>query len=397
MGTKRILDYVNLADNNPLDLTSNLTYGGNCGAPYTQDGSRGSMWCTNRMYGAPPTANSVATFGINNQIEASMGRLDADWNSSTHEFPPGMDIAAAKAFFRAQFIPNPNIPTTNAFNAPFQPFRNVFLVTSWQANDPLVHYTVGDLVDLVHTNTVLDQVDAAQVGILGAVNPRYEPWGRDARSSSPTILDLKVKDPLMLQSGYWDFPTNKFPNAGWLGRVHRGTPWQTVYLKPSSTDLTTWKKWTGNGLWVTNVGQTTLFPLNYGFFDASVSQPTNDWHLLDLFTTSLNDNATRGQLSINQTNLAAWSAVLSGVIVLTNNLEGDGISPITDPSGNPIPGWLPIQPAGVYDALNPATWPPIVRIVKSINDVRATNNTRHVFSRAGVDDQFAVHQHQRHA
>ena len=38
-----------------------------------------------------------------------------------------------------------------------------------------------------------------------------------------------------------------------------------------------------------------------------------------MFTTALNDNATRGQLSINQPpNLAAWSAVLSGVIVLTN-------------------------------------------------------------------------------
>jgi hypothetical protein len=385
--TQRILDYVNLADNTPLDVANTLYTNGNCGATYTQDGGNGSMWCTNRMYGAPSTATAVPTFGINNQIEASMGHITADWTSSTHEFPPGMDQAAAIAFFRGQFIPGYQL-SSNSFNAPYQPFRNIYLLTTWEANDPLVHYTVGDLKDLVPPSLMVDKLNPMPKA-LGELNARYEPWGGAAgRESSPTIMDLKVKDPLMLQSDYWDFPTNKFPNAGWLGRVHRGTPWQTVYLKPSGIDVTSWKIWTGNGLWVTNIGQTTLFPLNYGFFDASVSQPTNDWHLLDLFTAALNDNATRGQLSINQTNLAAWSAVLSGVIVLTNNLDADGTTPITDPTGNPIPGWLPIQPAGVYDALNPATWPPIVRIVKSINDVRATNNTRHVFSR--LSDLLAV-------
>ena len=35
----------------------------------------------------------------------------------------------------------------------------------------------------------------------------------------------------MSQSDNWNFPTNKYPTVGWLGRVHRGTPWQTVYFK----------------------------------------------------------------------------------------------------------------------------------------------------------------------
>ena len=35
----------------------------------------------------------------------------------------------------------------------------------------------------------------------------------------------------MLRSDYWDFPTNLLSNLSWLGRVHRGTPWQTLYLK----------------------------------------------------------------------------------------------------------------------------------------------------------------------
>ena len=45
---------------------------------------------------------------------------------------------------------------------------------------------------------------------------------------------LAIKDPLVYCSDDWNFPTNKFPTVGWLGRVHRGTPWQTVYLKASN-------------------------------------------------------------------------------------------------------------------------------------------------------------------
>ena len=36
---------------------------------------------------------------------------------------------------------------------------------------------------------------------------------------------------MVTRSDDWDFPTNKFPNIGWLGRVHRGTPWQTIDMK----------------------------------------------------------------------------------------------------------------------------------------------------------------------
>src|SRR6185295_1842197 len=94
--------------------------------------------------------------------------------------------------------------------------------------------------------------------------------------------------------------TNKFPNIGWLGRVHRGTPWQTVYLKSQiqklQGDTDGWISWAGR----------------------ADTHPTNDWHLLSLFTTAPNDAAARGLLSVNQTNIAAWSAVLSGVPVLSN-------------------------------------------------------------------------------
>jgi hypothetical protein len=392
----RIVDYVNLASDSDLDIANALTSGGSCGGSYTPDPSNGSMWCTNRMYGA--TSDKVPTFGIQNQIEASLGHTAPDWNSSTREFPSGMDQAAAIAFFKGQFQPG-YLSTSNTFNAPYQPFRNIYLVTSWEANDPLVHYTVGDLVSLVQTNLMFDKADPSPTANLGQVNNRYEPWGGYASgSSSPTKVDLTVKDPLMFRSDNWDFPANKLPNVGWLGRVHRGTPWQTAYLKSFGvsdykdykTWFNNWQTWSGNGQLVTNVGQfsTNVLPLyvfgtatGVGWPDSLFTQPTNDWHLLDLFTTAFNDNATRGQLSVNQTNLAAWSAALSGVIVLTNNLDASG-TPIFDATNNVMPAWTVIQPAGIYNSFGTTPWPPLVRLVNAINNTR-NNNPRHVFSRLG--------------
>jgi hypothetical protein len=404
----RIVDYVNLSDQNQVSLTDMLMQGGQCGNSYLPDGAYGSLWCTNHY---PAVADpNLPTFGVLNQIQIGLGQQpaygQAVWNSAMNSFPAGMDKTAAIDSFRNQFglgqLFSHPVGTvfypSNTFASPFQPVRNIYLITSWQANDPLVHYTVGDLTSLTRTNLVLDNLPTpAPIAGLKHVNLRYEPWGGNpaSGSSSKTAFDLKVKDPLMLQSDSWDFPTNKLPNVGWLGRVHRGTPWQTVYLKSPATDLPNWGIWTGNGQIVTNVGQidTNLLPLYVrgtatGLAnDAIFTHPTNDWRLADLFTTALSENATRGQMSINQPNLAAWSAVLSGVIALTNNLDASG-SPIVDANGNPIPVGVPIQPAGVYDPSDPTTWSPVVQLWKRINDVRFTNSTRHVFSRLG--DLLAV-------
>jgi len=155
-----------------------------------------------------------------------------------------------------------------------------------------------------------------------------------------------AKDRGVTRSDAWEFPTNKYANIGWLGRVHRGTPWQTVFLKstnillmqgtaPAYVDnsLTNkWAGWIGNPLIVPNVGQvdTNVVPLTNYYMDAVFSLPTNDWRILDLFTTTFNANAARGRLSVNQTNLAAWSAILSGVNVLTNTTGSIFIPPAGD-------------------------------------------------------------------
>jgi hypothetical protein len=188
-------------------------------------------------------------------------------------------------------------------------------------------------------------------------------------------FNLAFKDPLMWQSDDWDFPTNKFPTIGWLGRVHRGTPWQTVYLKASDVlgefvmigsatnyniGINTWINWTGNA----------------NSFDATNTAPVQDRLLFDLFTTAFNDNATRGQLPINvgptNENLAAWSALFSGVMVLSNNASDYVVQTnmyVYPPSPPPYIA-QPIQPAGV-NGMNS----PLGRLVVGINNTRA-NFTR---------------------
>ena len=250
------------------------------------------------------------------------------------------------------FMMNDTI-TSNTTQVPFTPTAKVYQTVKWQANDPLVHYLADDLGMTNHPPQLLT-APTAQIPLLTTnllkLSERYSPWGGYGPKTlwtllavDPHMFDTALKDPLVRSSDDWDFPTNKLPNIGWLGRVHRGTPWQTVYMKAAdilATDPAAWRIWTGsaNLVLATNIA------------------PLNDRWLFDVFTTSVNENAARGQLSINQTNLAAWSAVLSGVIVLTN----DPVSLAT--------GWTVISPAGVYD---PAVFvPPVARMVQGINDTR---------------------------
>jgi hypothetical protein len=149
---------------------------------------------------------------------------------------------------------------------------------------------------------------------------------------------------------------------------------------PVSPTNNNWVAWTGNTVLVTNIGQinSSLVPVWPGNTnslkgvtnDAVFSQPISDRTILDLFSTAFNDNSTRGRVSVNQTNLAAWSAILSGVNVLTNWASD---SPCT---------WTTIQPAGLYDPLSPNTWPPVVRIVNGINTTR-TNFPNGVYRHIG--------------
>ena len=188
----------------------------------------------------------------------------------------------------------------------------------------------------------IPSLNMSQVGL------RYQPWGLNGQMAGVTNVDISstnyaYKDPLVWGSDYWQFPTNLFPTVGWLGRVHRGTPWQTVFLKSTNLlamtnfvetsrvgGLGTWQTWSGN---------------SGNAFDAANAAPVNDRLLFDLFTASPNPSATMGQLSINQTHLAAWSAVLSGLVVYTNatNPNSTNQYTISQPAGAVGTNYIPFN------------------------------------------------------
>jgi hypothetical protein len=210
--------------------------------------------------------------------------------------------------------------TTNRADAPYT--ASMFIVErfSYQANDPVVHYTAEDLgvLPLTVKFPVNDRIEVSNTRLanaiddsnLGKVNVEtYKPWGLPA--NDPNVqYKISIKDPLIFSPDNWAFPTTNFPSVGWIGRVHRGTPWQTIYLKSEVEDPNQWAtNWAGS----------------------YYTHPTNDWKLLDLFTAAPNENAMRGLLSVNQTNVASWSAVLSGTMVLTNDSSIGLVPTFVDP------------------------------------------------------------------
>ena len=273
--------------------------------------------------------------------------------------------------------------------------RPTYEYTSWQANDPLVHYMQSDLnftgadpqngSSGIQTGVNKMAITTTSFALAARSRPCECPLpavgqaaptvgtGISQRNYDTNPFNLAFKDPLMTQSDNWDFPTNKYPTVGWLGRVHRGTPWQTVYLKAhnilneiksreSSVGTNTWAQWT----WA-----------------------TLDWNLRPIFrrrqhragagppvvrSCSPRRSMTTpraAQLSVNvaanpndpASGLAAWSALFSGMVALTNMRQPS--VPQLGLLRNTISGPVTIQtagPAGMNSTLG--------KLVQGINDTR---------------------------
>jgi len=331
------------------------------------------LWSTNR--------NTLgAIWGVQNQMNVSQNP-PAYLTQETHlwtspgNMPVGLnnvpqaEASWFQAFFTGGYV-NGQQNTNLVQQAPFTPTRTVISPTEMVVNDPLVHYLVSDLNGTIkglnaNNNIVYDDPSAppntAQPPSLNSVASRYQPWGRKTQlagvnGADTNAYNLTYKDPLVYGSDNWDFPGNKYPTAGWLGRVHRGTPWQTVYLKASDiwsqsqTGPNTWTTWTGD----------------QNVYDAYNATPIQDRDLFDLFTTALDDNASRGTLSVNQSQLAAWSAVLSGVLAISNSTP---YSPRYDRPNYQTN--VVINPAGA-DQFDSPLW-------QIVNGPNGINNTRKNF------------------
>lgn len=239
---------------------------------------------------------------------------------------------AQQAFFRA-FVVSPNgiyyyngvpyaIPQTIfQVQAPYTPLVYGIQYLTWQANDPLVHYLTSDLTALAVGAGLKQTVGWPEN--IGSVNNRYAPWGNVGTLGLSPEMDSNpynsaYKDPLVRSSDDWNFPTNQSLNAEWLGQIHRGTPWQTLYLK--STNILDWSHLTQNGFttWLYWIGDGNLA-------DATNMSPVCDWQLVGLLAEMFNTNNLSSLFPVNNPDPNAWRGLLDGMAALTNDVSNTQI------------------------------------------------------------------------
>jgi hypothetical protein len=311
--TGRLVDYVALSQTQPeLDLAWELA--GRVNSTPLDDSANGA-WSTNGLGGSFPEPPNGLSVGLWNQILMGIGQIA--FNSLDYR----KETAYGTEFFFYNLLNSgsgsPTIFKTNIFYAPFTPFRTIYQRVFWEANDPLVHYTVPDLTDLTSSETVFRTSQGTAnipANTLGGMNRRYSPWaGRPGYPSPPDAYDLSKKDPGMFRPDRWSFPTNPSSDLHWLGSVHRGTPWQTLYLKSpniAGTDIEAWKEWTGNA----------------DDQDAALTSPTNDWRLASMLISLLGTNGPLQLVSVNNPDTNAWLNLFTGLTVLTNSTPDDDLN-----------------------------------------------------------------------
>jgi hypothetical protein len=354
----RVIDFVNIVNTQPrMDISAELPQGATGGISL----NLADQWATN----SPPYG---ALVGVMNQIFASEGNggTIADW----HDLPA--NIASEENTFR-KWIFNGG---TNSFQAPYSPSRTIFQHISLQANDPLVHYLGTDLTGTNGALTTHNRVDlnpqTKPLDNLNQLNLAYQPWGGNiTRAGGSSLnpnpafdLNYQVKDPMIYQSDNWDFPTGESLSFEWLGRVHRGTPWQTVFLKPSNLSVSDWLAWNNDTILITNG--------NFLLIDAVLNHPNNDWPIASLWAQWLNTNDLSTLLSINNTDTNAWAARLDGLTALTNSAPGE-LDPVIISSNSPQAGIIAqaIQTARANtDPMNGAVFPN--HAFQDVGDVLAT-------------------------
>ncbi len=154
------------------------------------------------------------------------------------------------------------LPTLTAPNGQplWAPYVGETYEMSWQVNDPLVNGMSRDYAlvhPLVKNNAhplqppyiLYHGRNGRALNNLGFENYVYRPWNVADTRNLPTpnysrpwadsYDHISLKDPGIFSEQSWMFPhkdTGGIETLGWLGLVHRGTPWQTVYLKSKPAD-----------------------------------------------------------------------------------------------------------------------------------------------------------------
>jgi len=307
----RLVDYVALSDlNEGFDLTSAV------GAP---DLDPYAIW------DSQPAGN--VTFGVRNQISLGAGLLGvSDW--STYSPDPladkirGIDsfrvfLGLPPIYYRPVVIPNTNI----AMQVPFTPTRKLLHASDWESNDPLLHQCPPNLESNHTSGRVLAVRPTTPLSItnqtsIGTWNRRYSPWAGNPTTDPASdffALDGRVKDPGILSPDDWLFSEPASLAFATLGQIHRGTPWQTIYLKSDAASQDEWLAWYG---------------------DAS-GHPTSDWRLVSILAPLLQTNSLASLLSVNSSDLQRWAQVLDDLTVASSG-SNCAVSELTlgsDPNG----------------------------------------------------------------
>jgi hypothetical protein len=307
----------------------------------TTIGSGGTAAYYTNLVWSTVSDNNGVPFGIETQIAISDGTIPLNtvfWKDPNAK----IEIDGFRHFLNPAFASiygSQVLYVTNlVVQVPYTPTAISYEYTTYQANDPLVHYLKSDLNYAgydsdpnsgVQTGVHQAPANAANYSLLpdlGKVNARYQPWGKNPPTGETGVslaiydenpCNLAFKDPLVKSSDSWNFPTGISLPLTTLGQIHRGTPWQTVYLKAldilselnpvnpilGSVGTNTWAIWTGNP----NIN------------DAALTAPISDRQLVGLLVPLMNTNDSDKLLSVNDPSLADWLNTLNGLVVLTNS------------------------------------------------------------------------------
>jgi hypothetical protein len=273
------------------------------------------LWRTNRFNPSGPT------MGIRTQVDIARGNLPislVEWREfglvgaiTENDKRAAIDgfryFCGLAPIYGVPFVTN----DTLAMNTPFNPAAKMSTINTWAMNDPLVRYpirTPGLWTNHFYLKPLQTASNIAPA-TFGYLNNNYAPWNGNPHSASyPEFSNRAIQDAGVYSADQWNFPTNETPAAHWLGRVHRGTPWQTIYLQADIAPTSQWMKQSSDAMFVPGLGI------------VSRTHPTNDWRLATLLASWMNTNDVRALHSVNSTNLGAWAAKLDGVFVLSNNL-----------------------------------------------------------------------------
>jgi hypothetical protein len=270
------------------------------------------LWSTNRLSGVLPR-------GIYNQMDVSMGNsgITTDWRSYGLGQATGdtknKEISKFRVFNGlAPLAGYPAFDTNLLIQVPFTPTKRIAQYISWQANDPFVNALADEInsgTNMVQLLPLQSQDPTLSMRNIGMLNDRFEPWGGSYPKTGglggpefPNAFNLGLKDAGILRSDHWRQTNAEALSLAMLGRIHRGTPWQTLHLKSSQVDLTTWRDWTG-------------YPLD----DAALTTPVHDWRLVSLLARLLNTNAPQRLVSANERAADPWLVALNGITVITNH------------------------------------------------------------------------------